>query len=243
MSNQNNLPEAYTRLYNNLKPNRLALYNSLVADIESNHEFMSYASNWNKRDMDAYHHEMYETVNYKMCLLRDARRLEWLDAFSCGRKQVILDVGCGAGYFSYFAAKRGHTVYSMEATPPIGIDLFFGGQKALGLSMIYHTITPFQPLPDLPQPCTLAVFFSPVFFWPSATKDFWREPEWRFFLKDLANRMDPDGTIYFHMNSYAPREDFEPPFGAAETRELFLSLGSVEKYICTVNVSAAQKLD
>lgn len=241
MNDLHDLPETYLRFYKNLTPNKLSLYHKLVSELEDNATFMRYAHSWNKERDDAYLDHMYYTVNYKMCLLRDVQRLEWLDTFSCGRKQIILDIGCGTGYFSYFAAKRGHTVYSMDAAAPIGKDIFFEGQKALGLSMYWHTIQPFSPLLELPQPPSLAVAFSPHFYNPSS-ENFWREPAWRFFLKDLANRMIPGGTIYFHLNQVLSRPDFGP-FGTPETRDLFLQIGTVDRnYICTINNNAVRKL-
>lgn len=242
MHNLPDLPEKFLRFRDNLTSGQRKLYEELVSDIESNAIFMQYAETWNKKAQDAYLDNMYKTVNYKMCLLRDVRRLEWLDTFSNGKKQIIFDIGCGTGYFSYFSAKRGHTVYSLDAPPPLGQDIFFAGQKALGLSMIYYTITPYRPLPELPQPCTLAVSFSPHFYNPS-TAEFWREPEWRYFLKDLANHMVADGTIYFHLNMVTSRPDFGP-FGTKETQELFQSLGTVEKkFICRMETGAIRKID
>lgn len=109
-----------------------------------------------------------------------------------------------------------------------------------GLDMLYHTIKPFQPLPKPPQPCTLAVTFSPHFYNPS-TDDFWEEAEWRFFLKDLASCMTPDGKIYFHLNRVASRPEFGV-FGSAETKELFMSLGTVNNYIINIDAQALKKL-
>lgn len=241
MSGVNDLPEKFVQFYHNLTPNQRTLYHTLLSDIESNISFMHYVEKWNKDKYDAYLDRMYKTVNYKMCLLREARRIEWLDIFSNTQKHVILDIGCGTGYFSYFAAKRGHTVYSLDAPLPVGRKIFLEGQKALGLSMSYHTITPYQPLPDLPQLCSLAVAFSPQFYRPE-TEDFWQEPTWRYFLKDLANHMIADGNIYFHLNMVASRPDFGP-FGTAATKKLFLSLGTVENFICHMAASAVRKLE
>lgn len=142
MSNLPDLPETYLRFYKNLTPSKLSLYHKLVSELEANATFMTYAHRWNKEWNDAYLDHMYYTVNYKMCLLRDVQRLEWLDNFSCGQKQVILDIGCGTGYFSYFAAKRGHTVYSMDAEAPIGKDIFLKARKPLGCPC---TGIPFNP--------------------------------------------------------------------------------------------------
>lgn len=241
MNDAQNLPEKFLLFRRELTSRQRELCNELLSTLEKDSTFMKYAHTWNKDVNDAYLDNMYKTVNYKMCLLREVRRVAWLDNFSQGKKQIILDIGCGTGYFSYFAAKRGHTVYSLDAPLPVGRKIFHEGQKALGLSMFYHTITPYQPLPDLPQPCTLAVSFSPQFYRP-ATEEFWQEPKWRFFLKDLAKHMVADGTIYFHLNMVHARPDFGP-FGTAATKELFLSLGSVENFVCRLKSSAVQKLD
>lgn len=240
MLDRENLPEKFLQFHSALTSEQRKFYEELVSDLESNAAFMQYVSHWNKEVQDAYLDNMYGTVNYKMCLLRDVRRLEWLDMFSGDKKQIILDIGCGTGYFSYFAAKRGHTVYSLDAPLPVGYEIFLEGQKALGLSMIYHTITPYRPLPELPQACTVAVSFSPHFYKPS-TEDFWRKPEWSYFLKSLVDQMLPDGTIYFHLNMVHSRPEFGP-FGTKETQDFFLSLGTLErKYIYRMEASAFQK--
>lgn len=245
-NNAHSLPEKYLTYKKGITPTELALYKECVARLEANPAFMDYAAAWNRNENDAYTDNMYATVNYKMCCLREARRLEDLKLLT-GKKETILDIGCGTGYFSWFAKEAGHTVYSLDAPLDAPLDeggykIFIEGQNVFALDMLYHTIEPFRPLPVLPRPCTLAVAFSPHFYNPS-TEDFWREPAWRFFLKDLASRMTPDGTIYFHMNQVISRPEFGV-FGTAETKELFLSLGSVTRgYIVRMNASAVQKLD
>ena len=242
MPNAHDLPEQYIAYKKTLTPAEQAIYEACVARLEANQLFMAYAAAWNKNENDAYTDNMYATVNYKMCCLREARRLEDLKLLT-GKKETILDIGCGTGYFSWFAKEAGHTVYSLDAPLDAGgRKIFIEGQQLFGLNMLYHTIEPFRPLPALPQPCTLAVAFSPHFYNPS-TEDFWREPAWRFFLKDLASRMTPDGTIYFHMNHVLSRPEFGV-FGTAETKELFLSLGTVKwGYIVRMDARAVQKLD
>lgn len=246
MNNAHTLPEKYLTYKKGLTPAEVNLYEVCVSRLEACPAFMTYAAAWNKSRNDAYTDDMYTTVNYKMCCLREARRLADLKILT-GNKETILDIGCGAGYFSWFAKEAGHTVYSLDAPldAPLnagGEKIFIEGQNVLALDMIYHTIEPFRPLPALPRPCTLAVAFSPHFYNPS-TEDFWREPAWRFFLKDLASRMTPDGTIYFHMNKVISRPEFGV-FGTAETQALFMSLGTVTQgYIVRLNAGAVQKLD
>ena len=123
MKTTHNLPDLYLRFFNRMTKIQHENYEKMVADLENNDYFMMYQKRYNASANDAYLDHMYKTVNYKMCLLRDVRRLEWLDKFSDGRKQVILDIGCGTGYFSWFAAKRGHTVYSLDA-PPLSARIF-----------------------------------------------------------------------------------------------------------------------
>lgn len=242
MNTAHTLPENYLTYEKGLTPAEQTLYEACVARLEGNPAFMAYAVAWNKNENDAYTDDMYATVNYKMCCLREARRLEDLKLLT-GKKETILDIGCGTGYFSWFAKEAGHTVWSLDAPLDAGgKKIFIEGQRLFALDMIHHTIEPFRPLPALPRPCTLAVAFSPHFYKPS-TEDFWREPAWRFFLKDLASRMTPDGTIYFHMNHVLSRPEFGV-FGTAETKELFLSLGTVTRgYIVRMDARAVQKLD
>lgn len=130
MKTTHNLPDLYLRFFNRMTKIQHENYEKMVADLENNDYFMMYQKRYNASANDAYLDHMYKTVNYKMCLLRDVRRLEWLDKFSDGRKQVILDIGCGTGYFSWFAAKRGHTVYSLDAPPPCRQGYFPAGTES-----------------------------------------------------------------------------------------------------------------
>lgn len=233
-SRTSTIPDFYYRYKRNLTKAQLEIYEYLLSTIEQNAEFREYAKKYNKNLIDAYTDNMYSTVNYKMCLLREAIRIDELELFSSKRKEVILDIGCGAGYFSWFAKMAGHTVYSLDAPlDTCGKEIFLQGQKVFRLDMLYHTIHPFEPLPELPQPCTLAVTFSPHFSLPS-TKDFWREPAWRYFLADLASRMSEDGKMYFHLNSVHAHPEFGV-FGTAETERLFHSVGTVRGYIVSID--------
>lgn len=235
-----NLPPKWREFYSRLTNNQKILYENCVSDLENNTNFMIYAKRYNKNPEDPYTDNMYATVNYRMCLLRDVVRLDALKLFESGRKrEVIFDIGCGAGYFSYFAKKAGHIVYSLDAPEKTcGKAIFADGQKALGLDVILHTIRSFEPLPKIEEKISLAVSFSPHFYSPS-TAEFWRIDEWKYFLKDLAQNMTDNGVMYFHLNMVVSRPEFGV-FGTPETRDMFFSLGKVErKYIITLE---AQKI-
>lgn len=244
MVDSNKYMELYNRYKSYLTKKQASIYEYCISLLEKNCAFMEYAKQYNKKNDDAYTDNMYATVNYKMCCLREARRLDHLNIFSGQSKEIILDIGCGTGYFSWFAKQAGHTVYSLDAPlDSCGRKIFIQGQKVFGLNMLYHTIQPFQSLPKPPQPCTLAVAFSPQFYNP-LTDDFWKEAEWRFFLKDLASCLTPDGKIYFHLNLVSSRPEFDV-FGSEETKELFMSLGTVrghQNYIINMDAQAIKKL-
>lgn len=230
-----NIPAKWQEFYNHLSEARKSLYEQCVRDLEDNPEFMLYAEKYNKNPEDPFTDNMYVTVNYKMCLLRDVVRLDALKLLDAGAKrEIIFDIGCGTGYFPYFAKKAGHIVYCLDAPlETCGQRIFADGQKALGLDVIRHTIKPLQPLPSLPEQISLAVSFSPHFYSPS-TEDFWRKEEWQYFLKDLAQKMTEDGKCYFHLNNVIPMPEFGV-FGTEETKNLFYDIGHIERgYIVTI---------
>ena len=94
----------------------------------------------------------------------------------------ILDVGTGFGYFPYVCTCLGH-----EAT---GLDLdieplYNESIRSLGLRRRVHRIERFQPLPAFPQKFHLITAFA-ICFNRQGYPDVWRQEEWAFFLRDLA---------------------------------------------------------
>ena len=207
-----------------LTPKQKQIYEFCVAKMEENADFMTYVARYNTCDHDAIADNMYEAVNYKMCLARTAPRFE-LSGILESAPMTIFDIGCGQGYFSYIARISGHTVYSLDlANSSQRVPIFHSAQQALKLNMFYHTIKPFTPLPTLPSPCTLIVAFQPHFYTPC--KDtFWHVPEWKYFLQDLIKLASPKGRIFFDLNKVQARPELYG-FGCEETRDFFLACGA-----------------
>lgn len=231
------IPEHYDNYRKTLTPLQEEIYNFCIVKLENNDVFMNYAYKYNNGKLAAYHGNMYEAVNYKSLLLRVAKYLNKFKITpwpSSGKKEVILDIGCGSGYFSYFARMGGHTVYSLDAPlETVGQKIFIDGQKALGLNMTYHTILPFQPLPYFPKPCTLAVAFNPHFYNPGL-KSFWRFPQWHYFMCDLAKLMSHEGRIYLPLIDISGERDV-PFFGEQATKDFFMAIGKIEiGHICEI---------
>ena len=147
------------------------------------------------------------------------QRAQDLRLHRCGPK-LVLDLGCGAGFFLFVAQRLGHRCFGIDA------DVFPLFSELLNLFQVERrvwTISPFEPLPDLGQKFDLITAFSVEF---NRKGDRWWGPkEWAFFLDDLARYLNPGGTVFFGLNPGKNKE-----FYSTEVRDFFLSRGaSVER--------------
>jgi SAM-dependent methyltransferase len=134
---------------------------------------------------------------FQHSLIRNAERI-----FALGLDRTkglrILDLGCGFGYFMYAARQFGHH--------PIGLDqddpYFNEVTGLLGLRKVLHTITPFEPLPEIPGgPFDLITAFATCFD-RAGVEGQWGPKEWEFLLKDLARFMAPGCLLHIKFNQY-----------------------------------------
>jgi SAM-dependent methyltransferase len=124
--------------------------------------------------------------------IRRARDIE-LDLV---RRQRILDLGCGAGYFLHIAQLLGHT--------GLGLDLdrqpmFAEITSLLGVRRVIQRIEAFRPLPDFGEKFDLITAFM-ICFNSHRRPKLWGVAEWNFFLDDIAKHLAPRGRVWLELN-------------------------------------------
>ena len=144
------------------------------------------------------------------------RRVQELE-LDWGRRQSILDIGSGAGYFLYICEWLGHRTLGLDiADVPMFGEMF----QALGLERVISRVEAFQPLPAFDRKFDLITAFM-ICFNGHKGRALWGPKEWSFFLDDLATRLNPGGRIRLGFN----RED-DGSFYTAELRRFFVDRGA-----------------
>ena len=151
----------------------------------------------------------------------------------------ILDIGSGPGYFAYVCQHLGHGVMATDVGDnPLYNELI----ELLDIERIVCTIKPMEPLPHYGTRFDLVTAQKACFHIVDGEKDWeigqchnylaeltrcpegrvWGVPEWRFFLKDLAeNHMSPEGRVCLNLNT-----DLEGKIFSEELLEFFRSHGA-----------------
>src|SRR5437763_7716380 len=115
---------------------------------------------------------------------------------------LILDVGCGSGFFLYICNVFGHEAVGLDRyTKP----MFRAITEFLHVPRIPADIEAFVPLPDLGEPFDLITAYRICFQRIGGEiKGVWKEwgpNEWNFFLNDVRNRfLRPDGLLLLDFN-------------------------------------------
>jgi SAM-dependent methyltransferase len=158
-------------------------------------------------------------------LLRvQALELDW------GRRQSILDLGCGAGYFLYICQWLGHRTLGLDIDDVPMFDEMF---RALGLQRVISRIEAFQPLPAFGRKFDLITAFM-ICFNGHKRPALWGPKEWTFFLDDLATRLKPGGRIRLGFN----REN-DGSFYTRELRRFFIDRGAeIDQHRVTLRPAA-----
>jgi len=124
------------------------------------------------------------------------------------KQQVIVDLGCGGGFFVYYAIRQGHYAVGLDRGksadfdtqgPPV-YDLM---TNFFQIPKIKHTILPYQPLPSNIQNADLITGFNTWFdgkYGENRTYAPWTLEEWKFFFEDLKGRLNPAGRIVLEVN-------------------------------------------
>ena len=133
----------------------------------------------------------------------------------------LLDIGCGGGFFLFVAQALGHRALGIDVA---GIPAFDELVDLLGVERVVHKVTAFERLPDFGRKFDLVTSFATAFH--GGKEDDWRWPAeaWEFFLRDLKERLNPGGRVFFELNAayggnyYTPeiRRVFEEQGGRIE---------------------------
>ena len=110
----------------------------------------------------------------------------------------ILDLGCGGGFFLFIARQFGHSGIGLDIDV---FPLFRELTDLLQVERVVWTIEPFQALPDLGRKFDLITAFSTRFNRDRDDVHVWDVKDWSFFLDDLAGRLNPEGQVFFEINS------------------------------------------
>lgn len=111
----------------------------------------------------------------------------------------ILDIGCGSGIFPFVCNYLGHHAEGIDIESP----MYFEMAEILGIKIRDYTVKPLTPLPEDIQGFDLfsavAIKFDRDDFGTNSRIP-WNLEEWRFFVQDLANRLNPGGRLYIKPN-------------------------------------------
>ncbi len=156
-----------------------------------------------------------------------ALELDW------GRRQSILDLGSGAGYFLYICRWLGHRTLGLDIDD---VPMFGEMFRVLGLQRVIARIEPFQPLPAFDCKFDLITAFM-ICFNGHKRPALWGPKEWSFFLDDLATRLKPGGRIRLGFN----RED-DGSFYTRELRRFFVDRGAeIDQHRVTLRSGAGRR--
>lgn len=145
------------------------------------------------------------------------RRVQELE-LDWGRRQSVLDIGSGAGYFLYICKWLGHQTLGLDIAD---VGMFGEMFAALGLRRVIARVAAFQPLPAFDRKFDLVTAFM-ICFNGHKSAALWGPKEWTFFLEDLAARMNPGGRICLGFN-----REFDGTFYNEELRRFFLARGAI----------------
>jgi SAM-dependent methyltransferase len=110
---------------------------------------------------------------------------------------VVLDLGCGPGYFLYVCKYLGHTVHGIDLP---GDPFFDDMLRFFGIARTDLEIRPYRTLPRLGTRFDLIAAHQ-ICFNGHASSDLWGVNEWAFLLADLReNHLARGGTIALEFN-------------------------------------------
>ncbi len=131
-----------------------------------------------------------------------------------------LDLGAGTGMLLYILRSLGHDVLALDLdNDPIYNDMI----EFLGIPRVVERIERFKPLPDFGDPFDLITAFSIGFdcHGQDVDEEVWLVAEWKFFIDDSMNRLNPGGRLYLNFNP-ASKADYD--FIPDEVAEMLRSL-------------------
>ncbi|MEQ8664785.1 MAG: class I SAM-dependent methyltransferase [Rhodospirillales bacterium] len=175
-------------------------------------------------------------------LMRNMRY--YVDYVHAGSRR-ILDLGAGAGFFSYYCSRNGHEVCSIDAADcPKVYDRSF---EVLGLEKIHFSIAPGQPLLKLSARYDLVAAFQ-ICFNGHGTQNLWGPDEWRYFLRHLGRDvLTSDGSVLLSFNyefSNPNVDRDEGRFGNLGVEQLFepYMVGDPDQRVCRLTLGQCEAL-
>jgi len=133
------------------------------------------------------------------------------------RRNRILDLGCGAGYFLYIGQLLGHSGLGLDMDR---LSMFREVTRLLGVRRAVQRIEAFRPLPDFGQKFDFITTFM-ICFNNHKMPNLWKVPEWQFFLDDLAKHLTPRGRVWLELN-----QEYDGTFYTPELKEFFQKRGA-----------------
>lgn len=145
----------------------------------------------------------------------------WLDRTP---PSLILDLGCGPGYFLYVCKHLGHEGAGIDIDEQ---PLFRETTSLLGVSRIIWRIQAGVPLPELEKKFDLVtahrVCFHKIARGSDGQWEMWDRADWQFFLRDIRTRfLNPEGRLLLDFN---PRAD-GCTFFTADLRDTLVANGA-----------------
>ena len=143
-------------------------------------------------------------------LIYHARHAINLGLHSKPSGQRMVDIGCGAGIFSFIGQTLGHKARGFD----IETEMYQEMAGVLGVPYEIVRLKAHDPLPehyrDVDLFTAIATKFDRGDFADPKAKT-WGVDEWRFFLVDLASRLRPEGIVYLKPNKFTDDQMFEIP--------------------------------
>ncbi|MEO6053085.1 MAG: methyltransferase domain-containing protein [Chthoniobacterales bacterium] len=138
----------------------------------------------------------------------------------------ILDIGSGAGYFLFVARILGHSGMGMDLEEP---KLYEETFRLFGLERTINRIDKFVPLPDTGKYDLITAFA--IVFNNHSKDDCWGIEEWKYFLDDATQYLNPGGRIFLNLNPHPTKGAY---YYSEELKNYLLSRGAVIDHGCNV---------
>lgn len=140
--------------------------------------------------------EAFKFLNLDLWFREAVFRYLFLGVPNLGTGLQVLDLGAGTGYFLVVCRHFGHHVLGIDVSDePLYNECF----EYFGLPRVEHRIEPMQPLPEFANRFDLITAFMTCFNWHEDLRPWGAEP-WRFFLKEIRDRLTEDGQAVLKLN-------------------------------------------